>query len=181
MSPFRIAAIAGASAFVAAWLTAATATRQIELDPVPDGAAARPWPTVVTRTSPVALDLAAEVARLRERLGQAPAPRESVRDPFSLAPPAAPPVAVSRVAETPTAAAPATPMAATLGLSLVGIAVSQSASGADRTAILTAASGDVLLVGVGDTVEARYTVESISATSVALRDGQGVVRHLALP
>ena len=173
MSLMRIASIVGASVLVAAWIVAATTTRRVDSVQLP----VRLVPAVTP--SPAVIDLADEVARLRQRLGNAPVPRESVRNPFELT---AAQLRVSTAAvDTRPDATPEPLIASAPDVTLVGVAENQTAAGPERTAIMSA-MGEVVLVEAGDTVGGRFTVAVVSPDGVVLRDGEtGVERQLRLP
>ena len=172
MSPTRVALIAIGSALVATWLTAATMTRQVE--PL-SGTAAPPQQAMAP--SSASLGLAAEVQRLRARLGDAPVPRRAGRNPFELGaptvlllPPPAP-LSTSSPAAEPTL----------FGVTLAGIAEERTPDGPVRTAIVSM-RGEVMLVGEGGVVGTRFVAERIGPTDVELRDLEdGTVRTLVLP
>jgi len=173
MSTTRIAGIVGASVLVAAWLIAATTTRHGNFPQAPVSSA-----PVVTPSNE-ALELADEVVRLRQRLGDAPVPRESVRNPFELTAEQFPMSTAAvdvQLGITPEPVAPSVP-----DMALLGMAENQTTAGTERTAIVSA-MGEVLLVRVGDTVGGRLTVTAMSPNGVLLRDGDtGVERRLRLP
>lgn len=173
MSPLRIAVLVGASALVAAWLTAATTTRQVEHR----GLSPRPIHSAV-KSSPLTLDLSAEVDRLRQRLDEAPVPRERARNPFKLgATLPLIPTAQAAVSTPP----PVMPVSSKLAVTLVGIAENQTSEGPDRTAILSS-MGEVMLVGTGDLVGDRLTVDEVLPDAVDLSDPEtGTVYRLRLP
>ena len=140
-------------------------------------------PSVAVQTSGTA-NLAAEVQaqteRLKARLAQAPAATEPVRNPFSFAPrddgrrPArsATPAALPE----PVALPPVEP-----AIELVGVAEEQTVQGLVRTAIVSALSGDLWVVKVGETVAGRYKVTTIGADTVELSDPvSGATRRLTL-
>jgi hypothetical protein len=129
----------------------------------------------VERARPVELqgaELAAEIARLRERLRPTTAPsasrnlfnfsaagRREVDDgsPAAMTPSGAPAVAV-RTSDPP---APR--------LVLVGLAEDPSDQGPVRTAIVSG-FGDIFLVKAGDAVTSRYRVVSVASDGVELSD-----------
>ncbi|MXZ71735.1 MAG: hypothetical protein F4Z04_09575 [Acidobacteria bacterium] len=68
------------------------------------------------------------------------------------------------------------------GLVLSGIAATNaSAGGMERTAILTARTGDALLVRAGDSLPGNWRVVSVTDASVMLEDTSGATRRLDLP
>jgi hypothetical protein len=123
--------------------------------------------------------LAAEVARLRERLRPTAAPLQT-RDLFRYRRDAA---AASRRAEafvSPIERPPDSLAAAKLSLALVGLAEDDGPDGPVRTAIIKNV-GDLIFVKEGDQVTGRYRVEKISADVVELTDtGGGPPLRLAL-
>ena len=175
MSPLRIATLVGAGALVAAWLTAATTTRQVERGGLPP----QPQPIrSAEKSSPLALDLAAEVDRLRQRLDEAPVPRENVRSPFKfgMTPPSVP-TAQAAVSTPP----PAVSASSKLAVTLVGIAENRTAEGPDRIAILSS-MGEVVLVRTGDLVGGRLIVDEVLPDAVDLSDPKtSTVYRLRLP
>src|SRR5262245_20643867 len=130
----RIVALGVAGGAVAAWFAAASTT------------ARRPsTDTFVRRTTPVEMrgaELAAEIARLRERLRPTIAPQTPSRNLFEFytrVPPRPSTVAVPVDA----AADSAPPVIAPPPLKLVGIAEDEGPEGAVRTAIISALSGEL--------------------------------------
>ena len=179
MTATRVAWLVVGSGFIAAWLTAATTTRQVEtIEPTVAAAPQQLAP------SPMALDLAAEVARLRGRLGAAPLPRIDGRNPFELGTALAPPV--TRTIGPPRAADPAPPIDLTpapLAVRLIGIAEDDTGTEQDvvRTAILSL-DGQVVLAVEGETVGGGYVVERVGMTVVDLRESaSGKPQQLFLP
>ena len=180
MTATRVAWLVVGCGFVAAWMTAATTTRQGETPP-PTVATARP----ALVPSPVALNLASEVSRLRGRLGSAPVPRGDGRNPFALG--TASPVATPTPDPIGTPALESTPLAVLtptrLDVTLVGIAEDDPGAdgGAVRTAILSVA-GTVVLAMEGDALEGGHVVTRIGKTVVDLREaGTGRLQQLFQP
>ena len=182
ISPLRIALVASGGALLAAWLTAATSAPGGGV-PVP-----APSPPVATPAraeepaSTAAEDLAADLERLRLRVADAPALRVGARNPFSLAPP--PPLAATNdpapeivgrrtISRPPRRVGPAH--------KLIGVASRRTVEGFERTGILTAPDGGVLLVGVGDHVSGGYLVDAVESSSVTLVDDAGMRHRLDLP
>ena len=130
--------------------------------------------TPVERSAP-ALDargeaLAAEIARLSDRLRPTVAPRAPARNLFQFTPErprprdAAPPVhAALSEAKPIAAAAPAPPF------KLIGIAEDAGPSGPVRTAIVSA-PGQLFLVKEGQPITLRYRVVKIGADVLELED-----------
>ena len=68
------------------------------------------------------------------------------------------------------------------GLVLSGIAATNASTGGmERTAILTARTGDALLVRAGDSLPGNWRVVSVTDASVMLEDTSGATRRLDLP
>ena len=123
-------------------------------------------------------ELAAEIARLHERLRPSVTPRQPGRDLFSFVSPAARPA--------PASTAPAAPLDAPIvrpappPLKLSGIAEDATPDGLVRTAILSG-FGQLFLAKEGDTVTERYRVVKISSDVVELADlTEGTTVRLAL-
>jgi hypothetical protein len=124
--------------------------------------------------------MAAEVARLRDRLRPTVAPREPRRNLFQFSAvrppsvPAAPRPPVSEAAPVVAAAPPAPPF------KLIGVAEDAGPAGPVRTAIVSA-PGQLFLVKEGQNVTLRYRVTKISADVVELQDlGDLTTLRLAL-
>lgn len=129
----------------------------------------------------LAADMQTQAGRLRERLAQAPAPREAVRNPFRFAdrPPAAtrPRRALPR-SETPE---PAVPEIREPALQLIGVAETNTKDGLVRTALITGGHSELMMVTVGQRILSRYDVVAVGADAVELKDvGTGAVRRLIL-
>jgi len=168
----RTATMGAVGGALAAWLAAAATSGNREIAPTP-----------ITRTTSVEVRgaaLAAEIARLHERLRPTAAPREPSRNLFQFAPAKAArpaPLAVQQPALTDavTAPAPAPPP-----LKLVGMAEDSTADGVVRTAIISGFD-QLFLVKEGETVTPRYLVARISIDVVELTDlGDGTTLRLAL-
>ena len=184
ISPLRIALLGGAGGLMA-WLAAATTAPRADV-PVP--APAPLAPPAAPREEPAsraAADLAADLERLRRWLADAPGLRGGARNPFSFAPPpAAQPPRNAGAAVDPELVprtVPRPPRPVGPAFTLIGIASTDAEDGAERTGILTAANGDVLLVGRGDRVPGGYLVDAVEAASVTLVDGTGGRHRLDLP
>jgi hypothetical protein len=160
-----------ASGAVVVWIAAGATS---ETHPV-----ATPPPPAHHASAPPRVPLAADVARLHERLRPTIAPLQS-RDLFryaSRAPKA------SRVASVPLpSAAEVRPSPVALPpLSLVGIAEDTGDAGPVRTAIVSG-FGDLFLVKAGESITARYRVVSVSPDVVELLDTTDqTTRRLPLP
>ena len=185
ISPLRIALLGGTGGLMAAWLAAATTAPRADV-PVPAPAPLAPPPaTQEGPSSRAAADLAADLERLRRGLAAAPGLRSGVRNPFSLAPaPAAePPLAAGPAADPERAlrAASRPPLPVGPAFTLIGIASTDAEDGAERTGILTAANGEVLLVSRGDRIPGGYLVDAVEPESVTLVGGTGARHRLDLP
>lgn len=140
----------------------------------------RPLPLPLVKTTAIELQgagLAAEIARLHERLRPSTEPQQPARNLFrfgagaSLADVGLPPRA--------TDVAPA-PLATSAPLNLVGIAEDPGADGPVRTAIISGAA-ELFLVKEGETVAARYRVTRIAGEIVELIDlSDGTTLRLVL-
>lgn len=185
ISPLRIALLGGAGGLMVAWLAAATTAPRVDA-PVPAPAPMAPLTAPQEEpSSRAAADLAADLERLRRWLANAPGLRSGARNPFSLAPPPAsqPPRTAPAVADPervlPTVSRPPRPVGP--AFTLIGIATTNPEVGAERTGILTAANGEVLLVGRGDRIPGGYLVDAVEPESVTLVDGTGGRHRLDLP
>ncbi len=193
MAFWRVGLLVAGIAFVTVWLAAATTARRSDV-PIPGGLAPAPPPASVAAAAAVldgVPDLAASMSRLRERIEYAPAPRIGARNPFafgadaSRATPATDPTASTAdpavLDDDEDAAFLAAPVDR-FGLILSGIALTNRDAGeVERTAILTARTGDVLLVRVGDLLPGNWRVVAVTDTSATLMDSSGETRQLDLP
>ena len=136
-------------------------------------------PVAKARTAPAAIDLrgaalAVEIERLHDHLRPTAAPEHN-RNLFRFAPAhaaAAPAATAVAPAAAPAPAAPAEP-----AFKLIGIAEDAGV----RTAILTSASGQLLMVKDGELVASSHRVTGISAESIQLTStSDGSVLRLAL-
>jgi hypothetical protein len=157
----RILALGAAVGAVAAWWAAAsTATPPRSSD------------NLVRKTTPVEMrgaELAAEIARLRERLHPTVAPQTPSRNLFEFAarqsapgPAAAAPAAAA--VEVPTSVITPPP------LKLVGIAEDEGPEGAIRTAIVSSSSGELFFAKPGDRLADRYLIAKISSEAAEVTD-----------
>ena len=168
--------IAAVGALVVIWFTVATGTRQIAADrtsPVPA------VPGLQSESLPAGLGEGA--ARLRERLRAAPRPIESARNPFRL------PVAADQTPPLPTARAGARSApragalsAAGVGLTLIGIATTETAEGPQRTAVLLR-RGEVVLAPPGHPLGGGWTLEAVENDSATFRNAAGDLQRMTLP
>jgi hypothetical protein len=129
------------------------------------------------KVEPSGEELAAEIARLRERLRPTAAPQQTrnlFRFSESSRAPVPAPVSLPQTAATVPDAPPPPP------LTLIGIAEDGEANGPVRTAILTAL-GQLYFAAEGASVATRYRVATISADAVELVDvSDGTRLQLAL-
>ena len=174
MTPARAAAYLGCATVLGAWLASAAGIGEQSGAP-----SSEPQPVQSTGTETLAEDVQAQAIRLRDHLATAPTPQRPSRNPFAFAPRQT----AERTAAAPRAATPAPepvvfpePL-----LQLVGVAADQTAEGTVRTAIITADGGEMMMVKAGDSLGARYKVESIGADAVELTDRTtGSIRRLTL-
>jgi hypothetical protein len=176
MTPGRAAAYIGGAVLLAAWLSSAATSPQ-EPEPGP-----QPEPTATSGTEPLAFDVQAQAARLRNRLAAAPIPQQPTRNPFAFGARHLP-----RPREAPRVAALQEPAVASPSsfvqpeLSLVGVAEQQSATGLVRTAMIVGEGEELFMVTEGQEVAGRYRVSVVGADAVELKDAStGAVRRLAL-
>jgi len=172
MNAKRVVTFGAAGAVLAAMLAGAATTGRRSVEPVPR-----------INTSAVELrgaELAAEIARLRERLRPTDGPRRPARNLFQFG--------AGRVArEEPIAVTLPSPAIADLPprpaaapLKLVGMAQDAGADGTVRTAIISGL-GDLFLVKEGESVTPRFRVVTISDGAVELVDLEaGTTLRLAL-
>jgi hypothetical protein len=142
-------------------------------------------PPVVHKTTEVEAGgaaLAAEIARLHERLRPTTSPQQPGRNLFEFSAtranrsvPAAPAVPAAEIKAQSVPATAPPPL-----FKLIGIAEDVGADGPSRTAIISGL-GELYLVKQGDGVTLRYRVAQVSDTDVELRDvndGATVELHL---
>ena len=170
----RIAGIVAVGAIVVTWLNIVPETRQLAGDrpPMPR------LPAVDEEVVPVGL--AEGAARLRERLRAAPRPFDSDRNPFRL------PVAAERAVPLPTASdgprsAPraGARSAVNLGLTLIGIATTETADGPRRTAVLLR-RGEVVLAEPGQPLGGGWTLADVEDDSASFRNAAGDLQRRTL-
>lgn len=138
-------------------------------------------PAGSARLAALRADVEKQSSRLRERLAAAPAPVPPDRNPFRFA---SRPVHAERVR----AASVAPPEPDVVGstqpeavLVLIGIAERRQNDALVRTAIISGAADDLLLVTEGQEVAGAYRVRSVSATAVELEHiATGEIRRLYL-
>ena len=174
MTPARAAAYLGCATVLGAWLASAAGIGEQSGSPAPE-----PQPVQSTGTETLAEDVQAQALRLRDHLATAPTPQRPSRNPFAFAPRQS----AERAVAAPAAVVPP-PEPIVLPeplLQLVGVAADQTAQGAVRTAIITGEGAEMFMVKAGDSIGARYKVESIGADTVELTDRTtGAIRRLAL-
>jgi hypothetical protein len=169
----RTATIVVVGGALAAWLAAAMTSDQRDRAPRPAERNAAADARSET--------LAAEVARLHDRLRPTAEPREPARNLFqftAVRPRPAAPVAKAALSE----AAPVVPVAPPPPppFKLIGVAEDAGPTGPVRTAIVSG-SGQLFLVKEGQNVTLRYQVIKISADVVELQDlGDKTTLRLAL-
>ena len=174
MTPARGAAYLGCATVLGAWLASAAGIGER-----PSYPAQEPQPVQSTGTETLAEDVQAQAVRLREHLATAPVPQRPSRNPFAFAPREV--ASRAGTAAGPVTAPPAPVVLPEPLLQLVGVAADQMPDGAVRTAIITAEGGEMFMVKAGDSIGARYKVESVGADTVELTDRTtGSIRRLAL-
>jgi hypothetical protein len=147
------------------------------------GAATSPAPYLRNTTPPTLTpielrgeELAAEIARLRDRLRPLVEPQHPARNLFAyssrsaVAPPRETPVAAAAIDAPERSIAPVPP------LKLVGLAEDPGAEGPVRTAIISGL-GQLHFVKEGDSIAARFRVQRISAEVVELVDLADAATH----
>jgi hypothetical protein len=181
MTAGRLAALLLGAAVCGAWLaSAAGVTRQARL------ARSTPRQAQAPQLDALTADVQAQAGRLRERLAQAPAPREVQRNPFRFADRAAPTIrraprsAVREPAPTPEAVDVA-PEIREPALQLIGVAENASKAGVVRTAMIAGGYNELMMVTTGQKILGRYEVVAVGADAVELKDVQtGAIRRLIL-
>jgi hypothetical protein len=161
--------VLGAGALAALIAGATTAARRPAMAPT------------IERVRPVELqgaELAAEIARLQERLRPTTSPSAS-RNLFRFSAPGRRAIETAPVAPDvpppPPVLAPPPPR-----LTLVGLAEDVTDAGPVRTAIISG-FGDVFLVKVGDRIGSRYRVTSVASDGAGIVDEtDGATLHLSL-
>ena len=152
---------------LAVWLAAAATT-----SPRPAGPVALPRPSSADLHGD---ELKAEIARLHERLRPTVAPTQS-RDLFRYSSGRAAPLAPPALAMPALATPPLAP-----ALKLIGIAEDVVNENPVRTAMLSAAGGELVFAKEGDTVPPQFRVTRVSPEVVELTDTvTGSVLRLAL-
>jgi hypothetical protein len=177
MTAKQTAAYSGGGLLLLAWLASASGLVQ---QPPPVGEPQSPVETSGTTT--LAADVQAQTLRLKTRLSAAPAPQQPFRNPFAFAKREAPPRRERSVREAPAAAElPTVPAPDQPAIDLVGLAENQGEKGLERTAIISALSGELFMVKEGELIAGRYRVKAIEKTAVELTDLiSGTSRRLTL-
>jgi hypothetical protein len=162
MNVKRILALGLACGAVAAWWAAAsTTTRPTSTD------------NLVRKTTPVEIrgaELAAEIARLRERLHPTIVPQMPSRNLFEFSARRSAPRPAALTAPDAAAVEPPTPVLAPPLLKLVGIAEDDGPEGAVRTAIISSSSGELFFAKPGDQLGDRYQIAKISSEAAEVTD-----------
>jgi hypothetical protein len=176
MTVRRAVAYGGICCLLAAWLASAASTTRHP----PAPSSQEPIATGTSATETLASEVQAHAARLRERLASAPRPQSPHRNPFVFeSRPTLPakPLALRSDPQPPLEALPPSePM-----VSLIGITEDQGPKGLVRTAIITGDGDSVYVLAVGEMLLDRYTVETIGADAVELKDvTTNGIRRLAL-
>lgn len=178
MTGTRLAAWVLGAAVCGAWLaSAAGITRQARVE------RAAPRPADAVQFDALAADVQAQAGRLRERLAEAPAPREVQRNPFRFAPrapvnrpvrsSAPPPIDVPEPIAVADVREPA--------LQLIGVAEKNTRDGLVRTAMIAGGYDELMMVTAGQRILGRYEVVAVGADAVELRDGDtGAIRRLIM-
>src|SRR5262245_49093216 len=159
MNVKRVAVLGVVGGAMVAWFAAASTTGR------------RPVIDQVTRkTTAVELrgaELAAEIARLRERLRPGTAPQTPGRNLFEFSRRA--PAAIASPPPAPVISDSGPPPPAAPGVKLIGIAEDAGAEGPIRTAIISG-FGQVFLAKIGERVTDRFEVAKISSDAAQLMD-----------
>jgi hypothetical protein len=181
MTAGRLAAWLLGAAVFGAWLaSAAGVTRQAHL------ARSTPRRAQAPQFDALTADVQAQAGRLRERLAQAPAPREVQRNPFRFADRQAPAIRRAARGGVGDAAPPPEPVDVAPeirepALQLIGVAENASTEGVVRTAMIAGGYNELMMVTAGQKILGRYEVVAVGADAVELKDVQtGAIRRLVL-
>ena len=175
MTGGRLAAMLLGTAACGAWLaSAAGVSRQAQ------EARTTPRQIEAAQFDALAADMQTQAVRLRERLAQAPAPAEAIRNPFRFADrPAVAPSA--RPLQPVVEAAPAVAEIREPALQLIGVAETNTKDGLVRTAMITGGHNELMMVTAGGRILGRYDVVAVGADAVELKDREtGAIRRLML-
>jgi hypothetical protein len=176
MTAKQTAAYSGGGLLLLAWLASASG-----LVPQPPPLAEHQTPVETSGTASLAADVHAQAERLKTRMASAPAPQSPTRNPFVFVAREAParrerPVLEAAAPVVEPGGAPDEP-----AIDLVGLAEDQTPKGPQRTAIISALSGELFMVKEGELIAARYRVKAIGKDAVELTDlVSGATRRLAL-
>ena len=172
MTTDRNTVVLATAVLLASWLMSGATSRPQVSAPVLPGVAQRSANRDMAIDS-LTREVSQEASRLRERLAEAPTPRRSGRDPFRFG--AAPvrrpvrraPASVEAEGLTAAYAAPASVMP----FKLIGISENRvdEAGPVERKAILSG-DGQLLIVGIDESLGTRYLVVAIGADAVELFD-----------
>lgn len=179
MTRGRIAALLLGAAVCGAWLaSAAGVTWQAR------SARTTPRPPEAAQFDALATDMQAQAGRLRERLAQAPAPRDAMRNPFRFADRPVPAVRAQRAFSPAPERAPGPPEIREPSLQLIGVAETRTGDGLVRTAMITGGHSELMMVTSGQRIglgNVRYEVVTVAADAVELKDlATGAIRRLFL-
>jgi len=177
MTGARFAAWILGAAVCGAWLaSAAGVTREARV------ARATPRPPDAAQFDALAADVQAQAGRLRQRLAQAPAPREIERNPFRFAQRSGPAIRRAAPHAAPSPDMPFTPPEVREpALQLIGVAETHTKDGVVRTAMIAGGYNDLMMVTVGQRILGRYDIVAVGADAVELKDVQsGATRRLIL-
>lgn len=176
MTGGRIAALILGGAVCGAWLASAAGVAR-------QASEARTTPRQVeaAQFDALASDMHAQAGRLRDRLAQAPAPREAVRNPFRFAERRSPVVRSGQPAVPLSQSLPIAPEIREPALQLIGVAETRTPDGVVRTAMITGGFSELMMVTGGQRILGRYDVVAVGADAVDLKDVQtGAIRRLIL-
>jgi hypothetical protein len=166
----RTATIVVVAGVLAAWFAGAATSKR----PIPSPIVIPPQPIDAR-----GIELANEVARLRDRLRPTTPPTRSRRNLFTFRA-AGQPRAMPDVRTAPPATETLLPRITEPQLKLAGVAENAGPDGPDRTAIISG-DGQLFMVKEGDSLTARYRVVRISPDAVELADAEtGTIRRLAM-
>lgn len=176
MTVGRLAAMLLGAAVCGAWLaSAAGVTRQARQ------AVTTPRQLEAAQFDALATDMQTQAGRLRERLAQAPAPREAIRNPFRFADRRSPAARAGRPVSPVPEAAPVAPEIREPVLQLIGVAETKTTDGPIRTAMIAGGHSELMMVTAGQRILGRYDVVAVGADAVELKDLEtGAVRRLIL-
>ncbi|MBA3296562.1 MAG: hypothetical protein H0U19_06470 [Acidobacteria bacterium] len=177
MSTSRVVAWIAGAGLLGAWLTSAAG--------VPRAAGTyrpAPRPADAAALDHLAADVQVQAGRLRTRLASAPAPQDTIRNPFMFSAPVAPRLTPRPSMSAPVAVeSPIVMQAPEPTLELIGVAENQGTKGMVRTAVIATGQGELLMFTAGQRILGMYDVVAIGADAVELKQFEtGAVRRLAL-